>query len=323
MNAVFFGLLAISLPVVGVRAQEQIAATKVSSAVEAPSAAFSGRRTREMLTVQVLLDRARFSPGVIDGLAGANVAQAVRVFRKAHDLPGGDSIDRALLAKLQEVAPGPILVRRSITEADLGGPYIAAVPTSFVEQAKLERVGYTSAEEALAERFHMSETLLRALNPGVELGRAGAEILVVASRTGKIAGEVARVEVDKTASAVNVYDAQRRLLASYPATIGSADMPTPQGSMQVEAVATDAAYYFDPEKLKFGPDKRLQINPGPNNPVGGVWIDLTEEGYGIHGAPDPKLIRKTASHGCVRLTNWDAQELAQAVKPGVLVEFIG
>jgi lipoprotein-anchoring transpeptidase ErfK/SrfK len=203
----------------------------------------------------------------------------------------------------------------------LAGPYVAAVPKDFVEQSKLERVGFTSAAEALAERFHMSENLLRALNPGVAFGKPGAEILVVASRTGKIEGEVARIKVDKQALSVHVFDKDDKLLASYPATIGSADMPSPEGSMQVEAVATDAAYYFDPEKLGFGPDKKLQIAAGPNNPVGGVWIDLSKEGYGIHGAPDPKLIRKSSSHGCVRLTNWDARELAESVRPGVTVEF--
>lgn len=307
----------------GATAQETAPAQNAPASVQAPASAYSSRRTRELLAAQVLLDRARFSPGVIDGLAGGNVARAVRAFRQAHGLPNSDRVDRPLLAKLQEVAPGPILVRHKVTEKDLGRPYVAAVPKDFTEQAKLERVGFTSAEEALGERFHMSEELLRALNPGVKFGQPGADILVVASRDGKIEGEVARIEVDKTVSAVRVYDRENKLLASYPATVGSADMPSPAGAMQVEAVATDAAYYFDPEKLKFGPDKKLQIAAGPNNPVGGVWIDLSKEGYGIHGAPDPKLIRKTSSHGCVRLTNWDAQELARAVKPGVSVEFVG
>jgi lipoprotein-anchoring transpeptidase ErfK/SrfK len=275
-----------------------------------------------MLSAQVLLDRARFSPGVIDGMAGGNVARAVRAFRQEHKLPAGDQVDARLLGKLAEVAPGPILIRHTVTERDLAGPYLAALPKDFAEQAKLERVGYTSAAEALAERFHMTEELLRALNPGTQFGRPGAEILVVASRTGAMPGTVARIEVDKSVSAVRVYDQDRKLLASYPATIGSADMPSPAGQMQVEAVATDAVYYFDPEKLQFGPDKKLEIPAGPNNPVGGVWIDLSKDGYGIHGAPEPKLIRKTSSHGCVRLTNWDAHELAHAAKPGVTVEFV-
>jgi lipoprotein-anchoring transpeptidase ErfK/SrfK len=290
--------------------------------LEAAGTAFTSGRTRQTLMVQILLDRARFSPGEIDGLQGANVAHAVRAFRLAHSLPAGDTVDEATLAKLQQLSAGPMLVRHKVTEADLSRPYLSSVPKDFAEQAKLEHVGYTSAQEALAERFHMSEELLRALNPGVDLNKEGTEILVPAGRTGKIEGEVTRIEVDKKASAVRVFDANDQLLAIYPATIGSTDMPSPEGSMEVEAVATEAVYYFDPDKLQFGPDKKLQIPAGPNNPVGGVWIDLSKDGYGIHGAPDPKLIRKTASHGCIRLTNWDAHDLAQAVKPGVKVTFI-
>lgn len=279
-------------------------------------------RNPEVLAAQVLLDRARFSPGVIDGAAGGNVARAIGEFSRAHGLPAGQKLDRALLEKLRETAPGPVLMRHTLTETDLARPYVDRVPADFVEQAKLEHVGFTNAVEAVAERFHMSEGLLQALNPGATF-TAGDTILVAAVRTDAMPGEIKRIEVDKSASAVRAFGADDRLLASYPATIGSAAMPSPAGTMQVEAVATEAAYYFDPGKLNFGPKEKLTIAAGPNNPVGGIWIDLSEDGYGIHGAPDPKLIRKTSSHGCVRLTNWDARELAKAVKAGVEVAFIG
>ena len=316
-----FLLLAAALSPCTAWAQADDPATSATPSVEAPDTAFTPKRTRQILTAQILLDRARFSPGVIDGLGGANVSHAVREFRQAHGLPAGDQIDELLLTKLREVVPGPVFVRHSVSEADLGRPYVSSVPKDFAEQAKLEHVGYTGAAEALAERFHVTEELLLALNPSAELDKVGAEILVPASRAGKIEAEVARIEVDKNASAVRVFGPDKKLIAVYPATIGSADMPSPEGSMQVKAVATEAAYYFDPEKLQFGPDKKLEIAAGPNNPVGGVWIDLSKDGYGIHGAPEPRLIRKTSSHGCVRLTNWDAHELARAVKPGVEVEF--
>jgi lipoprotein-anchoring transpeptidase ErfK/SrfK len=318
-----FALLVAAFTPCAAWAQSDNLPKAAKASVEAPSTAFTARRTRQMLDAQILLDRTSFSPGVIDGLGGANVSHAVRAFRQAHGLPAGDRVDDQLLTKLREVSPGPVLVKHTVTEADLNRPYVPSIPKDFAEQAKLEHLGYTSASEALAERFHVSEELLRALNPGVELDKAGAEVLVPASRTGKFGGEIARIEVDKKASAVRVFGTDKKLLAVYPATIGSADMPSPEGSMQVESVATEAVYYFDPQKLKFGPDKKLQIAAGPNNPVGGVWIDLSKDGYGIHGAPEPGLIRKTSSHGCVRLTNWDAHELARAVKPGVQVEFIG
>jgi lipoprotein-anchoring transpeptidase ErfK/SrfK len=127
--------------------------------------------------------------------------------------------------------------------------------------------------------------------------------------------------VDKGTSEVRAYDGSGRLLASYPGTIGSDTFPSPSGTMEVRAVASAPTYYFDPSGREWGPDKRLTIAAGPNNPVGGTWIDLSKEGYGIHGSPDPRLIGKTASHGCVRLTNWDAAELGGAVEKGAAVAF--
>ena len=145
---------------------------------------------------------------------------------------------------------------------------------------------------------------------------------MAATRAAPIEGTVTRIEVDGPAGALRAYAADGRLLASYPASVGSADFPSPSGQMEVRAIAPAPAYYFSPEGRDWGPDKRLTIAPGPNNPVGSTWIDLTKEGYGIHGTPDPRLIGKTQSHGCVRLTNWDAQELAKAVEAGTTVEFL-
>jgi lipoprotein-anchoring transpeptidase ErfK/SrfK len=130
------------------------------------------------------------------------------------------------------------------------------------------------------------------------------------------------IEVDKAASALRAFTADGTLVATYPATIGSNTFPSPSGEMEVRAVAPAPTYHFDPEGRSWGPDEKLTIAAGPNNPVGGTWIDLTKEGYGIHGTPEPRLIGKTSSHGCVRLTNWDAEELAKAVSPGTKVEFV-
>ena len=96
------------------------------------------------------------------------------------------------------------------------------------------------------------------------------------------------------------------IVASYPATIGSSRFPSPSGTMEVVAVAPEPNYTFTSEGREWGPEGTYILPPGPNNPVGGTWIDLAKEGYGIHGSPDPQLIAKSNSHGCVRLTNWDA-----------------
>ena len=134
---------------------------------------------------------------------------------------------------------------------------------------------------------------------------------------------VARIEVDKREKAVKAFDASGALIAFYPATIGSGDNRSPSGNLTVVGVANEPDYLYDPARLSYGPGgKKVSVPAGPNNPVGTVWIDLSRDTYGIHGTPDPSKIGKTASHGCVRLTNWDAEHLAAAVKPGVPVKFV-
>jgi lipoprotein-anchoring transpeptidase ErfK/SrfK len=191
--------------------------------------------------------------------------------------------------------------------------------------AKMEKLNYATPLELLAEKFHMDEVLLQQLNPGVDFSKAGVKILVVSPPAEMLPAEVARVEVDKGRNQVRAYAADDTLLASYPATVGSGEMPTPDGEWAVNAVARNPTWNYDPAKLNFGDKKlgKLSIAAGPNNPVGSVWIDLTKDTYGIHGAPEPRLVGKTASHGCVRLTNWDARQLASAVKKGVKVVFVG
>lgn len=162
---------------------------------------------------------------------------------------------------------------------------------------------------------------MQALNPGGDF-RAG-QVLVVPAVSDAPLPEVARIEVNKRERALSAYDAAGKLIAYYPATIGSSDNPTPSGDLRVNGVARNPDYTYDPAKLSYGPGgKKVVVPAGPNNPVGAVWIDLSRESYGIHGTPDPAKVGKTASHGCVRLTNWDAQQLAAAVKPGVEVKFI-
>lgn len=277
----------------------------------------------DVLTAQVLLDRTRFSPGVIDGRMGGNTARAIRAFQRARELEVVGNVSSALLDRLRSENENgePVLRRHKLTQEDVSGPFVD-LPGGFEEQARLDRLGYSSAIEKLAETFHMAESFLKALNPGASFA-AGEEIWIAAPGESGLGAKVARIEIDKGTSGLRALDADGKVLAVYPATIGSGEFPSPSGSMEVRAVAPEAIYYFDPEGRDWGPDKRLEIAAGPNNPVGGIWIDLTKDGYGIHGSPDPKLIGKTSSHGCVRLTNWDARELAEAVEQGTDVVFVG
>ena len=170
----------------------------------------------------------------------------------------------------------------------------------------------------------MDPALLKSLNPDADFSAAGTKIVVAALGPDKLPGTVTRIEVDKTRRQVRAFGGDV-LLAVYPATVGSVERPAPDGEWAVRTVAANPTYTYDPSRLTFGKasNGKLTIPPGPNNPVGSTWIDLTMETYGIHGTPDPRLVGKTASHGCVRLTNWDVRQLSQAVKKGTVVDFVG
>jgi lipoprotein-anchoring transpeptidase ErfK/SrfK len=278
---------------------------------------------------EALLSRARFSPGVIDGRGGSNLAHAVSAYQEARHIPVSGALDAATWdALLKE--PGsqrPAARIYGITPADIAGPYAPDVGEDFVKLAALpDGPGFTTVVEALAERFQMSQALLRSLNPGVDFKTAGAGIIVVDGAAPAFAkGDVERVEISKADASARAYGADDALIAFYPATVGSTDKPSPSGDHKVVGVAHTPDYVYDPSKLNWGPRGagKLTVKPGPNNPVGAVWIELNAPSYGVHGSPDPEHIGKTASHGCVRLTNWDAEALAAGVKPGVEVTFVG
>ncbi len=277
-----------------------------------------------MIRLQVLLDRSRFSPGVIDGLGGDNVAKAIRAYEQANGLEVDGKPDDQLLARLTAEDDEPVLQRYSISEKDVKGPFLKEVPKKLEDMVKLDHLSYTSPRELLAEKFHMDEDLLEALNPGVEFSRAGTEITVAQVKTRAEKDRVTRIEIDKGRGSLSGFDDKDELVAFYPASIGSTDMPSPTGTHKVRTIAPEPIYYYNPKELNFSGVKAeglLEIAAGPNNPVGSVWIDLTEPTYGIHGTPEPSLIAKSESHGCVRLTNWDAEELARMVKTGATVTF--
>jgi lipoprotein-anchoring transpeptidase ErfK/SrfK len=261
---------------------------------------------------------------VIDGKPGENVRQAVAAFQEAHGMAPDGQLSQAVFDKLTAADTAPALKNYVIADADVKGPF-EPIPHDFKAQSELEHMGYQSAQELLAEKFHMTEELLAELNPGVDFARAGQTITVAAIGDDTLPAQVALIEVDKAESAVKAYDAKGALLAFYPATIGSDERPAPTGAFKVANVAQDPTYVFDPKRLTFkekGITTRTTLPPGPNNPVGAVWIGLSIPTYGIHGVDEPKEVGKRFSHGCVRLTNWDAEELASRVKAGVKVSFV-
>lgn len=288
-----------------------------------------------LVRAQVLLDRAHFSPGAIDGREGDNYKGALAAFATSQELPGDGGLTPDLWGKLAAASTEPAVTTYAVTEDDAKTKFVERIPAKMEEQADLERMGYRSAAEMLAERFHMSQDLLRSMNPGKDLGAAGTQLLVAnvaplpaSLKAPKDAGakgpdKVARIEVDKGAHRLQAFAEDGRLLGVYPASIGSTEKPAPSGSYKVERVAFDPTYTYNPKYAFKGvsAQHKFTIKPGPNNPVGVVWIDLSAEGYGIHGTPEPDKVGKTASHGCIRLTNWDARGLAERVERGAAVDF--
>lgn len=334
--------VAVALSVTAASAQElSREAIENATFAEGDALASADQRSPLGFKLQALLDRAGISPGILDGYYGMNVEVAVRTFAEREGLEP----ERDFNVEVWQALGGDdveVLRDYEITEDDVDGPFVEEIPGSFEEMAEMDRLAYTAPEELLAEKFHMSIEVLRQLNPDADFSRAGTEIVVAAvpedrvmragvgENSGQIGPDaresgqepVTRIEVDKENEQVRGYGSDGELLVAYPATIGSEQFPSPSGTTEVVVVVRDPNYTYTPDTWEGGPDEAMQLPPGPNGPVGSIWIDLAKEGYGIHGAPDPAGIRRQQSRGCVRLTNWDAEELAVLVEEGTTVEFV-
>lgn len=272
------------------------------------------------LRLQVLLDRARFSPGEITGLFNENTARALRGYERANGLPVDGVLDREVWTRLTEADKRPVVTDYVVDPMDVSGPFTEFIPESFQAQTRLDSLGYRNAEEALSETFHMAPELLKAMNPGLELA-IGVGLVVPDRGADDLGTDVALVEVDVAERQVRVFGPDRRLVALYPATVGSEKSPAPLGVTAVASINAQPTYRYERDEVGFGRGLGFgpfEIAPGPNNPVGPVWIEL-KAGYGIHGTPEPKDVGQPLSHGGIRLTNWDIRELARGVREGTPV----
>jgi lipoprotein-anchoring transpeptidase ErfK/SrfK len=271
-----------------------------------------------VVRAQILLDRARFSVGEIDGRMGSNALQAIAGFRAAKGLPAGTMVD-ADVWKALNMDSAPALLQYMVAEDDVKGPFVK-IPASMMLKARMMHLGYESALEATAEKFHINPGLLQQLNPGTKFGVAG-QAIYAPNILADVNAKASRVVVSKSKSTLTVFNDAGQIIAQYPCTSGSEHDPLPIGDWKVTGVFKNPKFNYNPDlfwdaKPK---DSKATIAPGPNNPVGLVWIDLSKEHYGIHGTPSPGQIGHAESHGCIRLTNWDALELAGMVEKGTPV----
>jgi lipoprotein-anchoring transpeptidase ErfK/SrfK len=292
---------------------------------------------------QVLLDRAGFSPGVIDGLKGISFDHAVKGFQEARGLQVNGQLDQATRqALLQDQAPSTRRLR--IDESDAQGPFVGQIPKDPAEQAKMKRLAYRNLLEKIAEKFHTTPATIIALNDPKQALRAGTvlrlpNVLPASRNYSNVKPDIAqllsdlnvsaqqpkatKIVVDKSDKVVRLLGENDRLLAQFPATLGSDKDPLPLGNWKVNSVAFNPPFKYQPQLFWDVDDSKEEqlLPPGPNGPVGLVWIDLSKEHLGIHGTNAPETIKRAESHGCVRLTNWDAMRVTQMIRDGIPVVF--
>ena len=304
---------------------------------------------RPEMQLQVVLDRLGFSPGVVDGEMGLSTANALRGFQEANGLAVTGEWDAATKAALAQWEAIPATRVVTVPESYAKQSF-APLPGKAAEQAKLSAMGYENLLEKLAERFHTTPEVLQALNPeadfaapaiavgtklrvpnvgadhiaAAEVDDAGWLATLASLGVGTDQPAAGRVEVSKRAGTMKVFDAAGTLIALFTVTTGSDHDPLPIGNWTVQGVGRNPDYGFDPALLRgvAASEGKHRLPPGPNNPVGVVWIDLDKEHYGLHGTPEPQAIGRSQSNGCVRLTNWDAARLAEMVSVGTKVDFV-
>lgn len=317
-----------------------VSAQGTKAAVAAPAGL-----DRSTLHVQVILDHLGFSPGVLDGRSGKSLTAAIKGFQESRGLKVTGAMDKGLLQALYPYRAVRPTASVALTEAMLAGPYVNPLPKNPAEQAKLRSLAYRTAMEKLGEMFHTRPEVLVELNSAATKLMPGTKIVIpnilAAKRDydGKLPEawrqtlsdlnvssaqpQGVKVVVDKSDEVLRVLDRNGKLVAQFMATMGSTKDPLPIGTWKIQGASYNPEFHYNPDLFWDAKStaKEALLPPGPNGPVGVIWLDLSKEHYGIHGTPSPETIGRAESHGCIRLTNWDAARLSLMVKLGTPAVF--
>jgi lipoprotein-anchoring transpeptidase ErfK/SrfK len=271
---------------------------------------------------QLALARIGISPGSLDGLFGPKTRLALIAFQLRQKLPATGALDSATQSKL--LLATPPYANYAVTAEDLAR--LGSVGKTWLEKSQQDRLDYETILELIAEKAQSHPQLIRQLNSKVDwtnvVGGTFVTIPNVERPPAREKAALARIHLEERT--LQVFGESTNLLAHFPCSIAAFAEKRPVGELHVATTALNPNYTFDPDNFPESVEARelnrkLVLPPGPNNPVGTVWIGLDKPGYGIHGTPRPEQVGRAESHGCFRLANWNAEFFAHLIWVGMPV----